>query len=466
MGPLPTSDGGNKYVLVVVDHFTKWVELFAMESQTAEEVAKRLMLVFYRFGIPETILSDQGTNFQSILLAELYELLDVHKVRTSPYHPQTDGITERFNRTLQGMFSCYVQENQKDWDTFLPTLAFAYNTAVHSTTRMTPFELTYGRRPKVPLDLLFKEPKLELYLDHEGYAQEVQKTFYKAFDMVINNRDLSMDKNKLRFDRNVRAANFEVTDLVWVLDTTTTVGKTSKLARKWKGPYEILAKINGNTYEVKPKYVRGKKLVMNQSRLAKCFTRDYLNVRRQTLAADNVTQDSETAEAVADVRPSTSAAASSTQPRKSSIKITRRKLPVVEERDEWPEDSFFEVDDEVALATIPPELAQMRLADRRVTFDDSVDNSEENDDRNGMPIGSDTSRLQRAQTVHTPISEETIDTEIEDVENDDEPSYRPNYYYQRQLAAVPTVLRRSTRLQNAVANHLDRMRRGRARNQP
>ncbi len=87
-----------------------------METQTAEEIAKRLMLVFYRFGIPETILSDQGTNFQSILLAELYELLDVHKVRTSPYHPQTDGITERFNRTLQAMLSCYVQENQKDWD--------------------------------------------------------------------------------------------------------------------------------------------------------------------------------------------------------------------------------------------------------------------------------------------------------------------------------------------------------------
>ena len=84
MGPLPCSSGGNLYVLVVVDHFTKWVELFAMESVTASEVAKRLMLVFYRHGLPDSILSDQGTNYQSTLLAELYELLDVHKVRTSP----------------------------------------------------------------------------------------------------------------------------------------------------------------------------------------------------------------------------------------------------------------------------------------------------------------------------------------------------------------------------------------------
>ena len=93
-----------------------------METQTAEDVAKRLMLVFYRHGIPETILSDQGTNFQSVLLAELYELLNIHKVRTSPYHPQTDGLTERLNRTLQAMLACYVEKEQKDWETFLRSL--------------------------------------------------------------------------------------------------------------------------------------------------------------------------------------------------------------------------------------------------------------------------------------------------------------------------------------------------------
>ncbi len=82
----------------------------------------------------------------------------------------------------------------------------------------------------------------------------------------------------------------------------------------------------------------------------------------------------------------------------------------------------------VSLAVIPPDLAQMRPADHRVTFDDSVD-SEENDDRNEILMGPDTSRLQSAQTVNTPISEETMETGIEDVENDDEPSYLPNYYH-------------------------------------
>ena len=249
MGPLPCTDGGNIHILVVIDHFTKWVELFPMNKVTSKDVAKRLMLVFYRHGIPETILSDQGTNYQATLLAELYELLDVHKVRTSPYHPQTDGLTERFNRTIQAMLTSYVADNQKDWDTFLPTLAFAYNTAVNATTKMTPFELMYGRKPKVPLDLIFSKLKIELFLDPAGYAIQVKNAFNKAFELVIQNRDLSMQKNKVAYDRHVRAANFELTDLVWVLDTAKTVGKSSKLARKWRGPYKILAKINQSTYQ-------------------------------------------------------------------------------------------------------------------------------------------------------------------------------------------------------------------------
>ena len=208
------------------------------------------MLVFYRQGIPDTILSDQGTNYQATLLSELYELLDIHKVRTSPYHPQTDGLSERFNRTIQAMITSYIANNQNNWDTFLPALAFAYNSAVNATTKMTPFELVYGRKPKIPLDLIFSTLKLELFLDPEGYAREVQSAFATAFELVIKNRDLSMLKNKVAHDRHVRAANFELTDLVWVLDTAKVVGKSSKLARKWKGPYEILAKINQVQAEV------------------------------------------------------------------------------------------------------------------------------------------------------------------------------------------------------------------------
>ena len=249
---LPKSVNGCYYILVVIYYFTKWVKLFPMVRVTAADVAKNLMLVFYRHGIPDTILSDQGTNYQSMLLAEVHELLDIHKVRTSPYHPQCDGITERFNRTIQAMLSSYVDENQKNWCTLLPSLAFAYNTAVHASTKTTPFELVYGRAPKVPLDLIFKQLDLNLHLDPGSYAMEVKNNLNSVFGLVIKNRDLNMDRNKVMHDRKCRAANFKIDDLVWVLDTAKTVGKSQKLARKWKGPYRILARINNSTYEVQP----------------------------------------------------------------------------------------------------------------------------------------------------------------------------------------------------------------------
>jgi len=103
--------------------------------------------------MPENILNDQGNHYQAALISELLELLDVRRERTSPYHPECDGLTERFNRTLKTMIASYVNEDQDDWDTKLPMLAFAYNTAVHASTKCTPFKLIYGREPKIPLDL-------------------------------------------------------------------------------------------------------------------------------------------------------------------------------------------------------------------------------------------------------------------------------------------------------------------------
>jgi len=409
MGPLPRSNGGNLYVLVVVDHFTKWVELFAMESITSAELAKRLMLVFYRHGIPDTILSDQGTNYQAALLAELYELLDIHKVRTSPYHPQCDGLTERFNRTLQAMLTSYIDENQKNWDELLPTLAFAYNTAVNATTKMTPFELVYGRTPKVPLDLIYPQLKLELFLSKEGYANQVQSALHSAFDLVIKNRNLSMDKNKLLYDRNVRAASFDLTDLVWVLDTTTTTGKTSKLSRRWKGPYQILARVNSNTYEVKPKYSKGKKLIVNQCRLSKCFTRDYENVTGQALGVvgDNPQVKNKR--------------------KRKLITDTSNPSPpqaTPESPTPWPFGSFFEVDEEILM----PRDVILSPVDEVIKASDPIES---------CPAVPET--VSRTDTVGHMRFEDLEDVTVDEV-------YQPNNYYEAQLANAPVGTRpKSTR---------------------
>ncbi|CAF1089458.1 unnamed protein product, partial [Brachionus calyciflorus] len=181
LGPLPTTETERLYILVIVCHFSK--------SQKTEEVANCLLEYICKHGLPEAALSDRGTNFQSELMNQVFDVLDIQRLRTSAYHPQCDCETERFNRTLEQMLACYVADNQKEWDQHLPKMAFAYNTAVHTTTGVTPFEVVYGRRPKLPVDLMFPCPGLDVNLDVESYAQKIRTDLLKYYETVARNSD-------------------------------------------------------------------------------------------------------------------------------------------------------------------------------------------------------------------------------------------------------------------------------------
>ena len=123
--PVKTSRSGNRYILVIIDHFTKFIQLYAMPNQLAVTLAKKLHKFMMKFGIQYEFLSDQGRNYQSFLLAQLWELLDVQRKRTTPYHPEADGLSERLNRTIKKMIKCYVNESHTDWDEHLDEMAFA-----------------------------------------------------------------------------------------------------------------------------------------------------------------------------------------------------------------------------------------------------------------------------------------------------------------------------------------------------
>ena len=125
-----------------------------MRSVDAEHVAEELVAVFSRVGVPWEILTGQGSNFTSQLLSELYRLLHIHPIRTSPYHPQTDGLVEHFNQTLKSMFRKTAWTEGKDWDKLLPYLVFAYREVPQASTGFLPFELLYGRPIQGPLDIL------------------------------------------------------------------------------------------------------------------------------------------------------------------------------------------------------------------------------------------------------------------------------------------------------------------------
>ncbi len=114
VGPLRKSKRGNRCILTLVDYSSRYPDAIALPSTEASRLARELVIVFSRVGILEEILSDQGANFMSGLLQSMYQLLDIKHIRTSPYHPQTDGLAERFNGTLKTILKKFVDRRQSD----------------------------------------------------------------------------------------------------------------------------------------------------------------------------------------------------------------------------------------------------------------------------------------------------------------------------------------------------------------
>ena len=155
MGPLPVTRHGNKYLIVAMDYFTKWPEAYAVPYQEAKTVATVLVQEFVcRFGTPLELHSDQGRNFESELIKEMCDILGINKTRTTPYHPQSDGMVERYSQTLATQLSMFVNENHSDWDEHLHTVLMA----VHESTGQTPARLMMGHELHIPVDLMYGQP--------------------------------------------------------------------------------------------------------------------------------------------------------------------------------------------------------------------------------------------------------------------------------------------------------------------
>ena len=154
LGPFPTSINGNKYILFITEYLTRWCEAAALPDATAHSVAQALLhKVIFPHGCPQQLLSDQGSQFRSEVLQVLSHSLGIKQVFTSPYHPQTNGLTERMNKTIKQVISAYVDPLHQSWDHVLPFAIHAYNTSVQTSTKISPFRALYGRDPCLPLDI-------------------------------------------------------------------------------------------------------------------------------------------------------------------------------------------------------------------------------------------------------------------------------------------------------------------------
>ena len=254
---LPETNNGNKNILVIMDYLTKWPEAFPTPDETATTVAKIICdHIVPRHGVPQQLISDRGKAFVGEVMTEVYRLLGIHKLSTSAYHPQTDGLVERFNKTLSQILAKYISFDQRDWDHYISYALFAYRTSVHASTHMTPFYMMYGREARLPAFIAqMKEAPPYTTLTSQGYGVEFKDKMLQIWQQGQENIKLAQKQQQHHHNKKTTPIEYQVGDVVRVENPSWLKKKKKKLSLKWHGPYIIAQKMGPVTYKIKP--VRG-----------------------------------------------------------------------------------------------------------------------------------------------------------------------------------------------------------------
>lgn len=273
LGPLkPTTNSGNKYIVIFIDRFTRWPEAFAVPNQDSETIARLLVQeVIPRHGCPRSLLSDRGAPFLSKLSQAIYEILGIRKLNTTAYHPACNGLVERFNHTIVAMIATYTNEYPNDWDEHLNYCLWAYRTAINDSTKYSPFFLLYGREAVLPIDTLLDSE--EHYRNAEEYVAEVIRKLNIAKEIVKNNALQIQHKRNEANSKLKRIHSYHVNDYVMLYVPRTKKGVSAKLTHKWKGPFTVIAQTTPVNYVIKD--VETKKTQhVHVSRLKPCMRKE------------------------------------------------------------------------------------------------------------------------------------------------------------------------------------------------
>ena len=241
LGPFVKSKNGNVYVLMLIDQFSKWLECYAIPDTKAETVAKRVVDEFIaRFGCPLEIFTDQGSNFNGKLFRAICELLEIAKLRTTPYHPQSNGVVERYNQLVCSMIRCFIRGSQTEWDQYLPQLVGAVRSSPSRITGFSPNMLMLGREVTQPADIMFK-PDLAAYAGEAPaeYVTKLRETLANVHDITREHLHVAQNRQKRTYDQRVHYTKFSVGDIVYRLNKASKVKSSNKLKAPWEGPFIV-----------------------------------------------------------------------------------------------------------------------------------------------------------------------------------------------------------------------------------
>ena len=276
---LPITKKGNCNIMVINDQFSKYIQLFALKDRKAVSAVHCLHDFSLRYGIPYKLFSDQDPAYESELVRLFCETLGIKKTRTSGYNPKSNGLTEQSNHTIKNYLTSFVN-NEKEWDQWLKELSFAYNTSIHSSTGFSPMELMFGRKVRVPIDLLYNfNSEISGVTSIDQFKSQLQNLYALARE----NMNARQEKAATYYDKKVLDDPLLVDDKVYVYLPR---NKRLKLVPNWYGPF-LITKANHPVYHVD--------IQTHQGTITKTLTRDRLkrvkNPNAQTITltppADN-----------------------------------------------------------------------------------------------------------------------------------------------------------------------------------
>ena len=207
-----------KNVLVVVDHFTCYVQAFVMKNHMAYTTARVLYNDFFSvFSFPQKLLLDQGTEYTRDMIAAMCKLLGIEKIRTKPYHPQTNGLAERVHQTLQRMIGKLNLEKHWKWPEHIGSVLIAYNATRSQVTGYSPYFLMFGQRPRLPGDLLFPTVNnREWTRTIDAYVKALYEQLRECLKLAQESATKEANRQKRLHDRRVRAMELQPGDRVQV----------------------------------------------------------------------------------------------------------------------------------------------------------------------------------------------------------------------------------------------------------
>ena len=269
VGPLISSQRRNKYIITMMDLFSRWVELVPVPNIKAETVAEKMLIhLFARFGIPVRIHSDNAQNFHSKLMKSICSVLNIKRTFTSALSPLSNGALEKFHLFLGNALKCTVSNNGRDWDQRLPHLLLAYRTTNHVSLEENPAWILYGKDLRLPTELLPPKDENPNQLDGHHKGNEVAIKFAEARDTYLDVMNKYSERGRKYANKNKFTLDLKVGDTVLMKKPLTKPNFSQKLHRSYVGEYRIIKKNSNVNYLIQEKNGR-KRFKVHVNRIIK-----------------------------------------------------------------------------------------------------------------------------------------------------------------------------------------------------